>query len=66
MLPASPLAPPKKDNVRGAAYNLLALEVKWVSVELRGWWMPLGARIVVATISTIAPTVRRMQRREAK
>ena len=52
--------------VRGAAYDLLALEVQWVRVEFRGCLIPLGAKTAQVTISMTAPTVKRQQRSGAK
>ena len=54
------------NGVRGAAYDLLALEVQWVRVELRGCWRPLGAKMAQVTISMTAPTVKKQQRSGVK
>ena len=52
----------QRGNVRGAAYDLLALVVQWERVELRGCLRPLGAKTAVVMVSIIAPMVKRKQR----
>ena len=56
----------QREECQDCSLCLLALEVLWVRVELRGWWMPLGAKIAQVTISIIALIVNKQQRMGVK